>query len=219
MYHILDGSEMFEGDVSKWNVAAVEDFGLAFSGCSKFDGDLSLWNTSNAVYMDGMFSLAENFTGGGLSGWSTSNVVNMAEMFLEARSFSGDLSSWDTSNVKDTHYMVSSVFTEQQSIVYSIHLTFLRRFRFPSFSAGHPQFSGAEAFDADLSGWNLSYLEDASFMFSGALSFNQTLCNWNKVLSRAARVEGIFEGSGCFITADPVPSDWLSGPFCTVCSQ
>ncbi len=39
-------------------------------------------------------------------------------------------------------------------------------------------FSGAEAFDQDLSSWNVSNVTNMLGMFSGAITFNQDLSNW-----------------------------------------
>ena len=46
----------------------------------------------------GMFQGAKSFNGN-LSRWNVSNVTNMEGMFGDAKSFNGDLSSWDVSKV------------------------------------------------------------------------------------------------------------------------
>ena len=55
--------------------------------------------------MEGMFYRARSFAGD-ISTWDTSNVADMSSMFAAAISY-GDLSKWDTSSVIDMGGMFS----------------------------------------------------------------------------------------------------------------
>jgi Mycoplasma protein of unknown function, DUF285 len=84
------------------------------------------------------------------------------------------------------------------------------------------QFHNANAFNSDLSDWNLSSLREASRMFKEAESFNQTLCSWGDSLPVDAVVADMFAQSDCNYKADPTMDNaslsW-SGPFCSPCDD
>jgi hypothetical protein len=71
----------FNGDVSTWDVSRVVDFSAMFRESTKFNGNQSAWNTNHAEYMTYMFDGAKDFHGDGLSSWGTSKVTNMDCMF------------------------------------------------------------------------------------------------------------------------------------------
>jgi len=41
MYYMFEGCELFNSDLSKWDVSKVEDMCDMFYGCKKFNCDLS----------------------------------------------------------------------------------------------------------------------------------------------------------------------------------
>jgi surface protein len=49
----------FNGDVSKWNTAAVTYMIEMFMGASSFNGDVSNWNTAAVRDMSRMFQVME----------------------------------------------------------------------------------------------------------------------------------------------------------------
>ncbi len=51
-------------------------------------------------------------------------------------------------------------------------------------------------FNADISHWDVSNVEDMSYMFDGVLTFNQSLSSWNT--SRVTNMAGMFNGCECF---------------------
>ena len=63
-------------------------------------------NLSNTTNMNSMFSYARSFNGD-LSTWDVSSVADMSFMFQGASSFNGELSAWDVSNVTGMNSMFS----------------------------------------------------------------------------------------------------------------
>merc|ERR1712032_1487605 len=57
-------------------------------------------------------------------------------------------------------------------------------------------FSGASAFNQDLSKWDVSAVTSMWNMFSGASAFNQDLSKWD--VSAVADMEGMFYGASAF---------------------
>lgn len=82
---------------------------------------------------------------GDISDWDVSNVKNMSKMFCYATSFNGDISDWDVSNVENMNSM----------------------------------FYGAKSFYGDISQWYVRKVKNMSFMFHDASSFNQNLSRWD----------------------------------------
>ena len=66
-----------------------------FSNANLFNGDISQWNVSNVNDMSGMFLSALSFNGD-ISKWDVSSVTNMDYMFMSATSFEQQLcgDSW-----------------------------------------------------------------------------------------------------------------------------
>lgn len=81
------------GDISDWNVSSVENMQGMFK-VSKFNGDISKWKVRKVKNMSNMFYWS-NFTGenGSISGWDVSNVSTMIYMFEKSK-FNGDISKW-----------------------------------------------------------------------------------------------------------------------------
>jgi Mycoplasma protein of unknown function, DUF285 len=89
------------------------------------------------------------------------------------------------------------------------------------------QFHSAQAFNGDLSTWNVSSVQDASRMFNEAFVFNHSLCSWRDKLPVDAVVTDMFNLSACAYSNEPlltaatsanVLEPW-SGPFCSVCND
>ena len=75
-------------------------------------------------------------------------------------------------------------------------------------------FSGASAFDRDLSRWELDSAVELDQMFYNAKSFNQDLCNWQVSLSPDASVNEMFVGTACPDKSDPNLSKTPVQPLC-----
>ena len=119
------GASSFDGNLSSWNVANVEEMQYSFDNARNFTGrglgqwnvhrvksmtnmfrktlisnvSFAEWDVSNCRSMSQMFQGAQLFQGNGLSNWTTISVNKMEEMFDDAKSFDADLSDWDVSNV------------------------------------------------------------------------------------------------------------------------
>ena len=52
---MFSGAELFESDISKWDVSQVTDVSDMFSGARMFESDISQWDVSRVTKMDRMF--------------------------------------------------------------------------------------------------------------------------------------------------------------------
>ena len=147
MAFMFEGCDKFNGDVSGWNVASVESMEGMFHDCASFNRDLDKWDVRNVQHMDRMFRGAVKFDGD-LSGWNLRDVETMELMFFNAKSFRGRRESGNPTIFQVKNDKVTSLLA---------------------------MFSRCSVFDADLSSWTVTNVEDMSSMFADALSFNSRL--------------------------------------------
>tara|TARA_Y100000768_G_scaffold384291_1_gene368049 strand:+ start:3 stop:1196 length:1194 start_codon:yes stop_codon:yes gene_type:complete len=111
MSRIFYEAEVFNSDLSSWNVSNVNDMSFMFNLAVEFNSDLSNWDVSSVTNMKQMFggkviiddSTWYNHTyisefNSDISSWDVSNVTDFGNMFVHAVSFNQDLSTWNVSN-------------------------------------------------------------------------------------------------------------------------
>ena len=96
--------DLYNIDMSRWDVSRVTNMSGMFYFCTKFNSDLSSWDVSNVEDMNNMFFNCENFNSD-LSRWDVSKVKNMSLMFSDCINFNSDLSRWDVSKVTNMFSM------------------------------------------------------------------------------------------------------------------
>ena len=107
---------------------------------------------------------------GDISRWDVSNVRDMYQMFNSCENFNCDLSRWNVSNVE---YM--------QCMFYGCNKfnCDLSRWNVSNVKNIYSMFAHCEQFNCDLSNWNLSKVDDIHNMFYKCKNFRQNLDDWN----------------------------------------
>ena len=92
---------------SNWDTSNAKYMDNMFSWCDKLITlDVSKWNTSNVIDMSGLFFNCNSLTVLDVTDWDTSNVTNMYNMFSYCINLTTlNVSKWDTSNVTDMSSM------------------------------------------------------------------------------------------------------------------
>src|SRR5690606_10243120 len=93
-------AELFNQDLSNWDVSNVTDMAFMFFWNLAFNGNISNWDVSSVKTMRNMFGLCRSFNQD-ISGWDVGQVEQMEFMFSGAWAFNQDIGGWDVSNVKD----------------------------------------------------------------------------------------------------------------------
>ena len=181
----------FQSDISQWNVSKVTNMNVMFADTT-FNGDIGAWNTSNVRYMHAMFSGNSAFDTS-ISNWDTSNVGDMSYMF-RSTNFNQPLNDWDVGSVTNMSGMFQNAqrfnqpladwdVTGAQYMSYMFQGT--RAFSQPltnwnmrnAVATDHMFYDSI--FNADISNWNTSRVENMTSMFHSNLYFNQDISNWD----------------------------------------
>jgi surface protein len=210
-----------------WDTSSAESMVSMFSGAGLFNGDLSRWNLAKVRDTSFMFNHSYSFEGLGLSSWNVSSVENMEHMFFYAHAFIGDVSTWEVSRVKILDGMFDSVYQfdcdisnwDVSSTVDMDHMfanaasfnTDISRWNVQSVTTMSQLFQGASSFNHDLSTWPVTSLINADHMFTDASAFNQNLCPWQAILPTTVTRNETFDGTAC-----PDPTE---AAFCHLCER
>ena len=98
------------------------------------------------------------------------------------RSFNGDISEWDVSNVKDMSGMFCGAKKFNQDI---------SRWEVGSVTNMNGMFYCAPNFNQDISKWEVGSVSNMEDMFNGATSFNQNISDW--VVDGVDKFDNIFK--------------------------
>ena len=157
-------AEVFNGDISDWDISNVTNLGSTFSGALAFNQDISTWNTSSVTMMNTTFRYAAAFNQD-ISRWDTSKVTYINDMFADATSFDQDLSDWNIGEVKFFDYMflnatLSTTNYDALLVSWSAQAQALN-IRFDDFDGGCSEYSeeaqaAHDILTEDL-GWTITY--------------------------------------------------------------
>jgi surface protein len=101
-------AQLFNGNLSNWDVSNVTNMGGMFVNAYAFNGDISNWNMSNVTTTEQMFGSAISFNQD-ISGWDVSMVNTMQWMFSGATSFDRNLGNWNISSATNLMGMFNGV--------------------------------------------------------------------------------------------------------------
>ncbi|MFD1628268.1 BspA family leucine-rich repeat surface protein [Pseudopedobacter beijingensis] len=116
-----------------------------------------------------------------------SQVTDLSYMFFGAKSFNGEIGSWDVSNVKDMSYMFSWCDYFNQDI---------NNWNVSKVENMSYMFDRAARFTKDLNKWNVSKVKNMSFMFYRAFLFNGEIGSWD--VSNVENMNGMFSNAPLF---------------------
>ncbi|MEO1257026.1 MAG: BspA family leucine-rich repeat surface protein, partial [Bacteroidota bacterium] len=157
--------------------------------------------------MTGMFSMfngARSFNGD-LSGWDVSNVSNMDQMFRGATAFNSDISNWDVSNLESAKEM----FRETRAFNADIS-----RWNTENLLNADRMFFSTPVFDRSLGDWDIGNLRSMDEMLRSSglstLSYDRTLIGWS---SQVVKQEVVLGANGVKFCAGEEARDELSGEF------
>ena len=201
---MFEGTDLFNGDISSWDMTAVENASSMFKNTKVFNQNVnSLFKKDDSI---------------------SYKVTNISSMFEGAEKFNKTLWNWDASSVEDASAMfkgakvfnlpLNTLFQKDDNISYALKNTSSMFEGAEAFNAGNlvqwdmtkventsSMFKNTKVFNRDIQPWfsnqSTNYaLVNASSMFEGAEAFNQHIRNWNMV--SVQNVSSMFKNSKAF---------------------
>ena len=167
--------------IDRWGDIQWESMSSAFEGTANMvyrANDAP--DLSSVTDMSEMFRDARSFDGD-ISSWDVSGVTGMSRMFSGTGSFYGDISSWDVSGVTDMSGMLLNAYAFNSN---------LSSWDVSSVTDMSGMFFGTGTFKGDISSWDVSSVTDMSEMFYGANFFNSDISSWD--VSDVTDMSGMF---------------------------
>jgi surface protein len=205
---------LFNGPISNWDVSRVTNMNGMFTVTNSFNQDLSNWDVSSVTNMSLMFHASRfnaplnwgiktanvtdisqmfhtnSFFNQDINGWDVSSVTNMRLMFYRA-GFNGDLNNWNVSSLTDA----TSMFQE------SAFNGAVSNWQFTTDPTKNinmgSMFQQSTAFNQNISGWDVTRVNNMFNMFLGATAFNAPL-NWGIKTSNVTNMAGMFTNASVF---------------------
>jgi surface protein len=164
------------------------------SNTSVFNGSgVQTWNTANVTNLSNTFRGAQSFNQD-IGNWDTSSVTTMTQLFHITDVFNIDLSKWDVREVLDTTdaFKTAIAFNNgSNSRTNPISgRTGLNGWSPSKTINMEGMFSGANAFNRDLTNWETNALKDTRNMFKDCNLFNGTLNGWK--MSKVTNMSEMF---------------------------
>lgn len=184
-------------NINLWEVGHITNFNSAFRSCTQLTMDLSDWDMSSVTGggMYRMFYNAQSFNSD-LSGWVISGITNLEQTFENCYLFDSDLSGFDVSLVTtfQSTFHSASIFNgniDNWNVIRGA--TFQAMFKAANLfnrnigawtfrtdtAINMSSMLWCDAFNQDISGWDVSRVNNfALFLFSNPV-FDQDLSSWD----------------------------------------
>lgn len=243
--HHPAGSCSFNSDLSKWDVSKVTRASAMFAYARHFNSNLSAWDVSKLTSTFEMFKGAQRFNGD-VSAWNVSAVTDMDSMFADTLNHFQVMDPEKSSFARDwlcdyddilAYYWIDgappgadirSMKAERKTLEARLRSTTSPTEKAEIQSEIDDKTTAiarveatynSQAFNGDLSKWNVGRVTNMEHMFSKAGAFNRDISTWNvyKVTSmpdcgpgfadgtRGSGLDGMFEDTRCF---NQDLSDW-----------
>ncbi|WP_371562380.1 BspA family leucine-rich repeat surface protein [Flavobacterium sp. Arc2] len=161
------------------DLSNVSSFSNAFINCTALTGNSSMadWrfttDINKSIDMSAMFQSASNFNQD-ISNWNMERVTNLRQMFNGASAFDQDLSSWEVSNVLSMSYLFGNT-TKFNNLGNDLNWGA----KLANVTDMNNMFNNAQAFNNNISGWDVGNVTNMNAMFQSTKVFNQDISSWN----------------------------------------
>jgi len=195
MENMFRGASTFNQDISDLNVANVTNMREMFRGANAFNQDISDLNVANVTNMREMFNGASAFNNGGVAlDWNVSKVTTMLQMFDNADAFNQDVSGWNVIKVTSMKRMFANTAIFNNG---GVALTWGDKTS--KVTTMFKMFYLANAFNQDVSDWNVAAVTSMKQMFRDADDFNNggVALDWSDT-SKVTDMYEMFSGATVF---------------------
>ena len=178
MYRFMPFSGASNPTVAGWDLSSCTNFTQAFRINNGFQGNgcdtwtLRSTGTPNIVF-DSAFSNCTAFSPD-LSSWDVNQVRDMGSMFSGCTVFNSNLDSWDVSGCNDFISMFSGDYVFNSGLGSGVAGNRMNGWNVNAGGATSlgGMFSDCQAFNQELTSWNVSSIQNFGSMFQNTLVFN-----------------------------------------------
>lgn len=187
------GAEVFDGDMTGWDLSACTSFSNMFFGAFALTGiGMPGWDVSSCTNMNQMFFACNSFNAA-IESWTTTALTNMGGIFRVATIFNRPIGSWDVSKVTTANH----VFAGSTSFAQSVDA-----WDVSSMQTMHAMF-GLD-YNIPIPSWVTTDLVNPSFMFQGNNTWNQSVDHFN--MAKVTNLDSMFNSCDAY---DQDMSSWL----------
>ena len=199
-------AKVFNGDISNWDVSKVINANSMFKDATAFNQHL------NSAYWAKMYNTANigniDWDSGVTFGWSPFDITSLkAALELCCTHGSNDLTdcainlsgAYDASGTSISAWDTSILTSLATMLPDNCRSTFnadISAWDVSSVNNMISTFEGAVAFNKDISSWDVSNVQDMSSTFEGAVAFNNDISSWN--VSNVQDMRSLFKGAAAF---------------------
>ena len=178
-------ADIFDYDISNWDMSNVLDFTRTFFRATAFNKPLDSWDVSSATTMADMFRDANTFNQP-LNSWDVSSVISMQNMFSSADSFDQNIGAWRMDSIFRTNGMFNGTpFNNGGS-------DSIKDWNVSTCQVMQGMFSFTTAFNQPLTNWDVGEVRNMREMFRVSV-FDQPLNTWDT--SKVTSLFGMFTGA------------------------
>jgi hypothetical protein len=159
--------------VLQWGNIQWQSMEGAFWGCINLAVEtIDAPDLSLTTSLSSMFRGSTN-TNKNIYNWDVSNIVDASYMFWGISNFNGNIEDWSTSSFQDISYMFYNNQTALELNSWDVSNVVNM---VGTFSCNANLLTCTNPY---IENWNVSAVEDMSYLFSGNVSFNRSLANWD----------------------------------------
>jgi surface protein len=210
MASLFSGATAFNADIARWNTARVTSMTSMYDNASAFNQNISQWNTARVETMAYTFRSATRFNGN-LAGWNVLRVTTLTSAFDSTTLAFSDCNkrfiyyAWGATlqaaySTYGSLYCITdaNIRTAVSDWIDGNTTTYgnLGDWNTAAVTSMYQLFSGASAFNSDVSRWNVASVGNLTSAFNGASSFNGDISKWN--VASASSMYKLFSGATAF---------------------
>lgn len=175
MFGLFRGCAIFNQNISGWDVSSVQNLSGTFADTGAFNQNISAWTTTSVNNMFETFQNADSFNQN-IEAWDVSNVTTFENCFSGCAIYNQPLSGWDMSSATTLRRMFENCAAFNSALLWGSTTSNVVDI------VG--MFDGCPVFNQNITGWDMSSLDNMFETFKDTGAFNQNIGLWTTPVLR-----------------------------------
>jgi hypothetical protein len=198
MRSMFSSNANFNQDIGGWNMSNVTTIANMFASATSFNQNVGGWTLTSLTSLRQVFGGAQAFNNGGsntINNWNTAGCSDFTNVFSDAHVFNQPVHGWDmnTGGATTCENMFQRAYAFNNGGVGSGVGTGLDTWNVSSIQNMTYMFSEANAFNQYIGSWTTSSVTNMSLMFNPAPAFSQDISGWS--IASLQNASGMFIGN------------------------